>query len=58
MNKKLIAVVLWVLGSAGGCGVLATEASDTVVLIEQLTTPALQVLLDPMAPFGHGPHPF
>jgi hypothetical protein len=51
-------VVLWVIGSIGGCAVLATEADDTVVLIEQLTTPALQVLLDPMAPFGHGPHPF
>lgn len=58
MNRKLITVVLWVIGSVGGCAALGTQTGHAYNLIENLAKPTVDALMDATSSFAQGQRPF
>ena len=58
MNRNLIAVILCVIGSVGGCAALGTQADEAFGLLENLAKPTVELLVNAAAPFPHGQDPF
>ena len=50
MNRKLIAVVLWVIGSVGGCAALGTQTGHAYNLIETLAKSTVDALVSATSP--------
>jgi hypothetical protein len=57
-RKKLITVVLLVVGSIGGCAALGTQTEQAASLIHEWTEPALRALVSASAPPITGQLPF
>jgi len=54
MNRKLIAVILWVIGSVGGCAALGTQADEAFGLMENLAKPTVEALVNGASAFPRG----
>lgn len=58
MNRKLITVVLWVIGSVAGCAALGTQTDEVYDFMENLAKPTVDALVDATSPFARGQLPF